>query len=739
MTTQAYLVHGWHVSITAEDVILTALRARLGRFPPGDPAAGSRLQFDFHRVAAASHPGVRRPSGRARVLREMPSEEELVYFAEAEQLYLGLGGRGRALCDLQTGHVQVSYPESALADLPRLCRPLFTIPLVELLKRRALYSVHAGGVALKGRGLLLVGVGGTGKTTLTVSLVRAGFDFLGDDTLFVAAGPGGWRVLAFPDELAVTAQTAGFFPELRNPAWEPARPGLKHPLCASATYGVKPCWECMPRALVFPQIAARPRSVVTPLAGRGGLGQADREQSAPDGSPLVASALGRFGGAGPAMPVLSPGNRPRLRATAKPPATAAGLGRPLPCPASGGRDDVMRPCPATSEPPRLSRDSRFAHFLEANRAIRLELNVDATTRCQLGCAYCYFGPKGGRTMNVNTLFAALRNLSGVFGSRLAEVRLKFMGGEPLLAWPEILALTGLARPYFETNGVKFSWAVISNLIALDEAIAARMIRERADIQCSLDGPADLQNRHRPYADGGASFPDVLRRVPLALAINPKAVARVTICPAEAGRLLEITDFLSALGFRSVTLVHAGNQAWSKAALGHWGRSLGEVVAKYGPAESRVRVSCVLPVSRNELPGAFSYCGAGTSLFALGVDGHLFFCHRMTQRPDRAVIDASQAGPDQILKAIVGSRLPPRQSAALPPGCGDCPALNRCNGGCWNQNLLTHGHSEVPCPTECAIRRVTARAIGPIWDALHRERQTARAILQNGMGRSLVGG
>jgi len=52
-------------------------------------------------------------------------------------------------------------------------------------------TIHAGAVALGGRGVLFVGVGGRGKTTTALACARAGFSFLGDDLCIVEAGDAG--------------------------------------------------------------------------------------------------------------------------------------------------------------------------------------------------------------------------------------------------------------------------------------------------------------------------------------------------------------------------------------------------------------------------------------------------------------------------------------------------------------------------------------------------------------------
>ena len=115
---------------------------------------------------------------------------------------------------------------------------MFNFCLVELLKRRERYSLHAAGFCVGGRGLLLPGTSGAGKSTLSLALLRAGCSFLGDDTLFLAAGPDGLRVMAFPDEVDITDETAGFFPELHGLLRRPKPSGgPKRQILAEEVYG----------------------------------------------------------------------------------------------------------------------------------------------------------------------------------------------------------------------------------------------------------------------------------------------------------------------------------------------------------------------------------------------------------------------------------------------------------------------------------------------------------------------
>ena len=267
MTTHSYLLHGLPLDILAEAPVLAALHSRLGRFPAGPAAGGPRLSFEFRPLAAGGQPVVR-PAGAARRVLDL-GQGEVAYFGDSDQFYMDFGEHGQVLCEPGTGRVLVSYQvvdETTDWFLSHVC---FTVPLAELLKRHGLYMVHAAGLAVDGKGLLVAGQSGAGKTTLTLTLVRAGFGFLADDTVFLQATPSGqtFRVLAFPDEIDVTAHTASFFAEIAKEIGEsPASARHKNPVCATRVYGVSPCWECAPAVLLFPQASQSPVSVVTPLS-----------------------------------------------------------------------------------------------------------------------------------------------------------------------------------------------------------------------------------------------------------------------------------------------------------------------------------------------------------------------------------------------------------------------------------------------------------------------------------------
>lgn len=260
----AYDLHGIGISVAfsgAGERAAAGIHARLAGLPVDDgPPHG--ITFEIH-ASEEGHP-FSRPAA-ARPVYDPPAGE-VVYDDGTDLLYIGYGPRLRVLCEPRQGRTRASASGMEERDLWALSHPLFTLPLVEHLKRRGLYGLHAGGLCRDGRALLLPGTSGAGKSTLTLALARAGFGFMSDDTLFLARRPGGLKVLAFPDEIDLTDETVGFFPELA-PLLDAALPDgwRKRQMRAERAYGAEVVWECDPALLVFPRVTGAAASELAPM------------------------------------------------------------------------------------------------------------------------------------------------------------------------------------------------------------------------------------------------------------------------------------------------------------------------------------------------------------------------------------------------------------------------------------------------------------------------------------------
>jgi hypothetical protein len=112
----------------------------------------------------------------------------------------------------------------------------FHVPLLIWLADRDVPVLHAALIAHDGAGLLLVGQGGTGKTTVAMACFLDGFDFLGDDYIAIKEAAAGTYVgHSLYDSVWLTRDAEARLPSVARHAEPPASAGsLKRLVHAAA-------------------------------------------------------------------------------------------------------------------------------------------------------------------------------------------------------------------------------------------------------------------------------------------------------------------------------------------------------------------------------------------------------------------------------------------------------------------------------------------------------------------------
>ncbi len=259
--TRFYSLYSVHTAVDAWPQLLEAIGARLAPFA-ADPGGAPELTLSFE---AADSPVPMPAAQAARCVYEFP-DGHVVYEADADRLTVVVGDRIYAECEPSRGRSRVRVESPEASDLYTLAHPILSLLLMELLKGRGLYPVHAAGVVMNGCGVLLPGVSGAGKSTLSLALARRGYSFLADDTVFVQAAGSEWRVRAFPDQVDLCPDAVDLFPELtelggeRPPGWR------KSQVRAESVYQTRIAWDAPPRVLIFPAVRGTPKSALRPLS-----------------------------------------------------------------------------------------------------------------------------------------------------------------------------------------------------------------------------------------------------------------------------------------------------------------------------------------------------------------------------------------------------------------------------------------------------------------------------------------
>lgn len=266
-TTVTYQMHGVGVSVVADDpAVHDAMELRLCAFPTSvrTSVPGIRLEF-VNAVAANELPTERDPESASRAVYETPYGS-VHYDPDTDLLAGELGGVSLA-CSAADGQAHISAPGFGGRLLYFATHPVATVALMELMERRQRFSLHAACLAdSRGTGLLVCGPSGAGKSTLTLALARTELGFLADDTVFLERGAGEVYALGFPDALGVGEFAARRFPELTQACRHEAPGGFPKRLHRyEALFGRAPLMACIPRVIVFPEVAADAPSAVEPL------------------------------------------------------------------------------------------------------------------------------------------------------------------------------------------------------------------------------------------------------------------------------------------------------------------------------------------------------------------------------------------------------------------------------------------------------------------------------------------
>jgi hypothetical protein len=263
--TRRYYLNGVNLQISCSGALAPSLDGRFRYLPASQPDCET-VYLDFQSVVEEDHHSIEKPSQQCgRTIYELAGGEVL-YFAGSDELYLSFGKGVRAVANLRQGRAVFSIVDADPANIFMASHLLLTIVLVEMLKRHGLYSMHAAGFSKDGRAILISGTSGAGKSTLAVALLRGGLEYLSDDMVFLSRRSGQVQVLGFPEDVDVSDNTIGFFPELdfllRIPNSGASR---KKQLPPIETYGSELADSALPSAIVFPRISASETSTLRPI------------------------------------------------------------------------------------------------------------------------------------------------------------------------------------------------------------------------------------------------------------------------------------------------------------------------------------------------------------------------------------------------------------------------------------------------------------------------------------------
>jgi len=131
-----------------------------------------------------------------------------------------------------------------------------------------------------------------------------------------------------------------------------------------------------------------------------------------------------------------------------------------------------------------------------------------TQSCNLNCIYCYEAGGGygsGGSLDEKTAFQTVDWLIEQSGKQ-KKIHLGFFGGEPLLNFPMMQAVAQytVKKRVREINK-KVNFHTTTNATLLDDEKIAFIKKYDISVLVSFDGPREIQDVQRPFADGKGSY------------------------------------------------------------------------------------------------------------------------------------------------------------------------------------------------------------------------------------------
>jgi len=351
--------------------------------------------------------------------------------------------------------------------------------------------------------------------------------------------------------------------------------------------------------------------------------------------------------------------------------------------------------------------------------------------CNLACSYCYgqAGTYGGSgLMSAGTARAAVDWLLANSGSA-SKVHVGFFGGEPLLNLPVLKEVVAYAKERSAACGKEVGFGITTNATLVDEQVAAYIAAERIEPLVSCDGPAEVHDRQRPFADGRGSHAAVTAGAARLREAFPGLPARAALCdgadPFAVRRGLEEAGFARcSLTLASPVLLEdaaapedpAAREAATARMLAY---RRAEVAELFRAIVSRTLDSERFSEALSRLAGLatgekrHATCGVGRGMRAVAVDGGIYPCHRFVGLEEARMGELGSyrsEGLNDYHRAAVENL----------PECRTCWARYFCGGGCFYENLARTGDMHRPDPLFCAEQRAVTEDLIAGWCALDEE-------------------
>lgn len=167
-----------------------------------------------------------------------------------------------------------------------------------------------------------------------------------------------------------------------------------------------------------------------------------------------------------------------------------------------------------------------------NRKIK-SIALQVTQKCNFRCKYCIYSEEINKSQrshskNSMSLETAMKSIDFLSNHSIdtKEVGIGFYGGEPLMEFELIKEIVAYAKEVFIGKPILFSMTTNGSL--LNEEIIKFLKESDFNLMISLDGPKEINDKNRIFANGTGTFDSVMNNIKLIAKLYPKYADELSI-------------------------------------------------------------------------------------------------------------------------------------------------------------------------------------------------------------------
>jgi len=318
--------------------------------------------------------------------------------------------------------------------------------------------------------------------------------------------------------------------------------------------------------------------------------------------------------------------------------------------------------------------------------------------CNLRCDYCFYLEKAALYPDAARHRMSETVLAGLVRNYLAGQQpvhsFCWQGGEPTLLGPPFFRQVTRLQEEHARPGSVIANSVQTNAVFVDDALAAHFADYRFLVGVSLDGSAEIHDRHRMGVEGRGTHARVLCGIEKLRRRGVEVNILTVVTRTNVGRAADLYRYLRSLGFAHLQFIPCVMDRADRGAPfaiitgAEWGTFLNELFDTWWLHDvSRVSIRLFDAVAATLAYGRGSICTMADSCCQYLVvehNGDIYPCDFYVE-PERRLGNVLDDGLHEISRGRA-YRQWGTQKVALPEECRRCTFMALCQGDCPRNRL-----------------------------------------------------